>query len=155
MPTFNTPRFALQTGSAGASPSAGYPLAKYIAGKVRYAAITYALTGTEAASDIINLVQLKEGAVVIPSLSRVVCEDPGTALTIDIGFASNDDALSDGLVLTTPHDLAFTAGGTAVAAQYVPAPLAYADRVIFATVRTATVLTAGAKLLFLVAFVDE
>lgn len=155
MPTFLTSRFSKQTGSAGSSPSAGYPLAEYIAGKVRYAIIPYALAGTEIATDIIKLARLKVGAVPIPSLSRVVCEDPGTALTIDIGYASNPDALSDGLALTTAHDLAFTAGGTAVAEQYVPAPLAEADIDIIVTVMTATVLTAGAKLLFLIAYVDE
>ena len=155
MPTFNTSRFTAQTGAAGASPSAAYQLSKFTQGKIRYASIPYALAGTEAAADVINLVRLKEGAVVIPSLSRVVCQDPGTALTLDIGFASHTDALSDGLVLTTAHDLAFTAGGTAVAAQYVPAPLEYADRDIIATVTVATSLTVGAKLLFLIAYVDE
>lgn len=155
MPTFNSTRYTAQVGSAGGSPASAYPLAEFTAGKLRYATIPYSLVGTEAANDIINLVQLKRGAVVIPSLSRIVCEDPGTALTIDVGFASNDDALCDGIALTTAHDLAFTAGGTVVAAQYVPVPLVYEDRNIFVTVRTATALTAGAKLLFLIAFVDE
>jgi len=155
MPTFNSTRYTAQIGAAGASPSAAFPLSKFITGKMRFATIPYTLVGTEAANDIINLVQLKEGAVVYPSSSRVVCEDPGTALTIDIGFASNDDALTDGLALTTAHDLTFTAGGTATAQQYVPVALAHADRLIFATVKTATALTAGAKLLFLIAYADE
>lgn len=157
MPTFNSPRYASQVGSAGGSPASGYPLAKLSAGKKRIAVVPYTLAGTEAASDIINLIRLKPGAVVIPSESRIVCEDPGTALTIDVGFASNDDALCDGAALTTAHDVTFTSAAsvTATAQQYVPAALAVGDEVIFATVRTATSLTAGAKLLFLIAYLDE
>ena len=154
MPTFNTPRFAAQVDSAGASPAATFPLSKFTQGKMRYAIVPYALAATEAAGDIINLVQLKEGAVVIPSLSRVVCEIPGTALALSIGFASNASALCDVLILTTTQDLAFTAGGE-MTANYVPAPLAFADRNIIATVTDANALTAGAKLLFLIAYVDE
>jgi len=157
MPTFNSDNYAAQVGSAGASPAAAYPLAKNIAGKLRYAVIPYALAGTEIANDIINLVRFKVGSKVISSLSRIVCEDPGTALTIDIGFASNADALCDGAALTTAHDVSFTgaASVTAVAAQYIPVDIASGDEVIFATVKTATTLTAGAKLLFLIAYVDE
>ena len=69
MATFNSTNYGKQVGSAGASPSASYPLAKFIAGKVRYSIIPYVLAGTEAANDIINIVRLKVGAVVIPSLS--------------------------------------------------------------------------------------
>lgn len=157
MPTFNSTRYTSQVGSAGGSPSSGYPLAKFSAGKERIAVVPYTLVGTEAANDIINLIRLKAGAVVIPSECRIVCEDPGTALTIDVGFASNDDALCDGAALTTAHDVSFTGAPsvTAVAAQYVPAALAAGDEVIFATVKTATSLTAGAKLLFIIAYLDE
>ena len=157
MATFNSTRYTGQVGTAGGSPASGYPLAKFTAGVTRTAVIPYTLVGTEAANDIINLVRLKAGAVVLPSECRIVCEDPGTALTIDVGFASNDDALCDGAALTTAHDVTFTtaASVTAVAQQYVPAPLATGDEVIFATVRTATSLTAGAKLLITIAFLDE
>lgn len=154
MPTFNTTAYGKQIG-AGASPI--YPEAKLTSGKLRYAAIEYALAGTEIANDIINLIRLKAGAVVVPQLSRITCQDPGTALTLDIGFASNDDALCDGAALTTAHDVSFTGAPsvTAVAAQYNPAPLAVGDELIFATVKTATTLTAGAKLCILLAYLDE
>lgn len=154
MPTFNSAIYGKQNGT-GASPL--YPKAKEANGKLRFAAVPYALAGTEVANDIINLVRLKPGAVPMPSLSRIVCEDPGTALTLDIGFTSNPDALCDGAALTTAHDVSFTgaASVTAVAAQYVPAELAVGDEVIFATVKTATTLTANAKLLFLIAYLDE
>ncbi len=157
MPSFNTVKYGRQIGSAGASPSSTYPGAKAITGKVRYAHIEYALLGTEVANDTINIVRLKAGAQVIPSLCRIVCEDPGTALSLDVGFASNVDALCDGAALTTAHDVSFTgaASVTAVAAQYVPVDIAVGDEVIFATLTLATALTAGAKLLFLIAYVDE
>lgn len=154
MPTFNSTAYGKQIG-AGASPI--YPEAKRTSGKLRFAVVEYALAGTEVADDIINLIRLKAGAVVVPSLCRIVCEDPGTALTLDIGFASNVDALCDGAALTTAHDVTFTgaASVTAVAAQYVPAALAVGDELIFATVKVATTLTAAAKLLFLIAYLDE
>jgi hypothetical protein len=44
---------------------------------------------------------------------------------------------------------------TATVNDYVPAEIAAADALIFATVKTATTLTAGAKLLFLIAYLDE
>lgn len=158
MATFNSTRYGLQIGSAGASPAAGFPLSEYIGGKLRFAVIEYALAGTETANDIINLVRLKRGAVVLPSFSRIVHQDCGDALTLDIGFASNDDALCDGAALgTNAGDVTFTGAGsvTATAQQYNPATIASGDEVIFATVKTATNLTAGAKLLFLIAYVDE
>ncbi len=156
MASFNTDLYGDQVGAAGSSPAASYPLAKSVGGKLRFAVVTYALAGTETASDTINLVRLKKGAVPVPALSRVVHEDIGDALTIDVGFTSNDDALADGIALgTNAGDVAFTANGTATAAQYVPAEIATGDEVIFATVRTATNIVAGKKLLFLVAYLDE
>ncbi len=154
MPTFNSTLYNQQLG-VGATPS--YPQAKLQNGKLRYMSVLYPLAGTEIANDIINLGRLKAGAIVVPSLSRIVCEDPGTALTIDIGFASNDDALCDGAALTTAHDVSFTGAPsvTAVAAQYTPTPLAAGDELLFITVKTATSLTAAAKLLIEVAYIDE
>ena len=148
MPTFNSAVYTAQ------SSNHAWPSQQDVQAKLRYATVAYALVGTETAADIINLAILPRGAKVIPSLSRVVCEDPGTALTVDIGFASNDDALADGLALTTAHDVAFTANGTATAAQYAPAALAAGDERIFATVKTATDLTASAKLLFQIAYLE-
>lgn len=154
MATFNSTAYGKQIG-AGASPI--YPSAKRTSGKLRFAVVEYALAGTEAANDIINLIRLKAGAVVVSSLSILKCEDPGTALTLDIGFASNDDAILDGAALTTAHDLPFTkhASITATVNDFVPAELAAGDELLFATVKTATTLTAGAKLLFLIAYLDE
>lgn len=157
MATFNSTRYTSQVGTAGGSPASGYPLAKFANGKHRISVVPYTLAGTEAANDIINLIRLKAGAVVVPCECRILCEDPGTALTIDIGFASNDDALLDGAALTTAHDVSFTGAPsvTATAAQYNPTALAVGDEVIFATVKTATSLTTGAKLLFLISYLDE
>jgi hypothetical protein len=154
MASFNTTAYGQQIG-AGASPI--YPKASTANGKLRYAAIPYTLAGTEATNDTINLIRLKAGAIPLPSLSKIVCEDPGTALTLDIGFASNLDSLCDGAALTTAHDDFFTKlpSVTAVAAQYVPAAIAAGDEILVATIVLATVPTAGAKLLFLIAYIDE
>jgi hypothetical protein len=155
MPTFNSTRYTAQVGSAGSSGAVNYPLAKYVDSPVYTAEIPYTVVGTEAAADLINLVKLKAGDVVIPSLCRIVNEDVGDALTLDIGFASNEDAILDGGALgTNAGDFIFTAAtsGTVTAQQYVPVVLAAGDEVIYATVKTATSLTAGAKVLFIIAY---
>lgn len=155
MATFNSTRYTASVGSAGSSPASTYPLAKYVDSPVYTAEIPYTIVGTEAADDIINLIKLHAGDVVIPSMSRIVNEDIGTALTLDIGFASNDDALLDGGALgTSAGDFIFTAAtsGTVTAQQYNPVVLAVGDEVIKATVKTATSLTAGAKVLFIIAY---
>lgn len=148
MPNFNSAVYTAQ------SSNHGWPTQQSVGAKLRFATVLYALAGTEVANDTIKLAVLPPGVKVVPSLSRVVCQDPGDALTIDIGFASNDDALADGLALTTAHDVAFTANGTATAAQYEPAALAVGDETIFATVKTATNLTATAKILFQIAYLE-
>jgi len=152
--TFNTTTYGKQLGT-GATPL--LPDASIVNGKLRFAAIEYALAGTEVATDIINLVRLKAGVRIVPALSRIVCEDPGTALTLDIGFASNDDAILDGGALSTAHnvDLIAAASATGTATWYNLAKLDEGDELIFATVKTATTITAGAKLLFLIAYLDE
>ncbi len=147
MSSFNSSVYAGQQ----AKLTLAWPTNQSLGACLQFATVPYALAGTEAANDTINLCTLPVGSKVIPSLSRVVCQDPGTALTLHIGTASDNDSLSATLALTTAHDLAFT-GGTAVAAQYVPVALASGDETIIATVAVATSLTTGAKLLFLVAY---
>lgn len=154
MPTFNTPTYLLQIGS-GASPL--LPQANFANAKLRYATIRYALAGTEATADILNLVRLKPGVVILPQLSKITCEDPGTALTLDIGFASNPDALCDGAALTTAHDVFFTGAPsvTAVDQQYNPVALAAGDELIYATLVLVDTPTAGAEIVITLAYLDE
>lgn len=159
MTTWNSTLYTGQTGSAGASlnASSSFPMAQKESGKLRYSDVTYALNGNESANDIINIVELKPGAFLVPSLCRIVCEDPGTALTLDIGDAVTADRYMDGGALTTAHDTSFTAAPsvTATAAWYTPYAIVGGTTpttVIKAKVITATALTAAAKVRFLIAW---
>jgi hypothetical protein len=158
MPSFNTALYAAQAVTAGgsANASASFPQKQTSSGDVRILRIEHALVGTEATADTVNLAVLPIGAKVLPAYSKIVCEDPGTALTVDIGHAGNADAYCDGAALTTAHDDFWTKlpSVTAVAAQYVPEVVTEANKVLVATLVLVTVPTAGAKITFYVAFVD-
>lgn len=153
MASFNSPFYGKQVGSGGNSPAASYPVQP---AAIRVIPIEYTIAGTEAANDTINLFRAVPGSKLIPSMSRITCEDPGTALTLDIGDASDSDRYLDGAALTTAHDATFGSlpSVTATAAQYRPVVITDANKDIVATVMTATSLTAGAKILILLAFLD-
>lgn len=159
MTTWNSNIYTGQIGSAGASLNAasGFPLAQMESGKLRSSVVQYALNGNESANDVINIIKLKIGSKIIPSMSRVVCEDPGTALTINIGDAGSATRYVNGAALTTAHDDMWSKlpSVTATASQYVPFAVdTDANGVIKATVTTATSLTAAAKMLFLVTWIE-
>lgn len=162
MTTWNSDIYLGQTGTAGASANAAskYPTQQNEQGKLRITLVPYTLS-TESTNDIIRLTRVKPGTKILSTVSRIVCEDPGTALTLDIGFASNPDALCDGAALTTAHDVTWTGAPstTVVANQYVPAAIAVTadtatDVDIYATVVLATAPTAGAKILFQIAWLE-
>lgn len=124
-------------------------------GDVEFAVIPYALAGTEAAADTINLTVLPGGVIPIPSLSHVVCSaDPGTTLTLDIGTAANADGWADGIVLSA-------GGKVECASATMPAWLAQTtvvpdtgsgNAVVYATVASANTLTAAVVLYFVLAY---
>src|SRR5205085_1442778 len=86
------------------------PAPNQAGGAVQLAVVPYALDGDEAADDKIQLCVLPAGAIPIPGLSFVDAEDPGTTLTADIGYASDPDALADGITLSSGGQVAFTSG---------------------------------------------
>ena len=95
MATFASAQYALQK-SDRANTSRNAP-ENITSGTVEFAVIPYTLAGTEAAADIINLCVLPAGVIPIPSLSHVVCvTDPGTAFTVKIGTAGDDDGWVSG-----------------------------------------------------------
>jgi hypothetical protein len=166
MATLSTTLYTAQLGSAGASTNAGanFPLAKNAYGKLRIVQVPYPLLSTEAANDILNLTILKAGARVIAGLSKVICEDPGTTLTVSVGDASDRARYSGTIVLSAGGSVEFSSvAGTDL---YVPTDIASTtaattigdsanQTVITAKVIAAGTLTAAAKLLFLLAVVDE
>jgi hypothetical protein len=73
-------------------------------------------------------------------------------LTFDVGFASNPDALADGISGATAGKIKFTSG-TQPSAALVPAGLATTDTTITATIASLTgVLIAGSDAVFHLAY---
>jgi hypothetical protein len=118
-------------------------------GSLEFRQIVYPLVGTEAANDIIKLARLPIGTTIIPALCSVLCEDPGTTLTLDIGTAEDTDGLADGIVLSAGGLVNFCSG-TVPAFGLTKTPIASRD--IQAVVASANTLTAGAKLVFNLAY---
>lgn len=100
----NTPLFDANNGVAGQSAAVGYPQAKRAYGKVRLVQIELSPVSASlpAAGDVIRLTKLKDRARVIAGLSRVICEDPGTTLTLVVGDWSNPKRYAGALVLSAP-----------------------------------------------------
>lgn len=156
MPTFETTTYAAQKPTR-ANTSRNLA-AGAVDGDVEYATFSYTLAGTEAANDIINLCILPSGVVPIPGLSKMVqSATVGTAMTIDVGTANNDDGWGDGIVgLTTDGVVEFAAAAHTAPAWNTPTNLVAdtgsGNAVVFATVKTATSLTAGTVLNFILAY---
>ena len=152
MASFNTDIYAAQAGSAGASPSATFPLARDAGGKLRYLIVPYTVDGAEATGDTINLGKLKVGAKVIPSLCRVKSEAAFDANDVNIGTAANANSFADALDTTNAAlDQPFVGGDN----QYAPAVITKGDEDVIATLVAVTTSTAGQLALFLIAYVDE
>lgn len=128
-----------------------------VSSRLQIASVLYTLTGSEVATDLINLVKLPKGAQVITQLCSCEAENPGTALVIDIGdddTTADADRYSDGLTLSSGGHVAFNAGGTMAVAELNPHPLAAASWVQ-AEVKTATSLTASQTIRFIIAYIDS
>ncbi len=119
---------------------------------LKVARVRYPLVGTEtnATSDIIHVLQLPAGAVVLPELCAVVCDDPGTTLTGTLGFngateTTDPDAYSSAMTLS--------AGGVIRCTPTVmdSTELTTGGVVTF-SVASDSVLTAAADLWFTIAY---
>jgi hypothetical protein len=141
MPTFKTSLITAQEAALVDSSKLVAPT-----GTVETRRIPYALVGTEGANDLLKIARLPIGAVLLPDQCSVVCEDPGTLLTLDIGTAEDADGLADGIDLSAGRQVDFCSTLPAPAMALTRTPLVSAE--IIATVISATALTAGAKLMF-------
>jgi hypothetical protein len=123
-------------------------------GKLTLATAHVTLTGATAAADLLEIIPaslLPIGAVVVPQLCSVTCSDPGTTLTLDIGYAANPDAYADGIVLSSGGQIAFTSG-TKPAAVAVPVRITGEADAIYATVASADTVTNATVLTFIIAY---
>lgn len=126
------------------------PAANIASGDIEVCQVSYALSsGTEEiANDIINLAILPVGAILVPALCSVLCADPGTTLTLDVGYADNPDAYADGIVLSSGGRVEFTSG-TAPSGMV---PEAMTTGTLIATVASAGTLTDAVVLYFTIAY---
>jgi hypothetical protein len=76
-------------------------------GKLRTFLVEDIISGTDATSDTKKILRLPKGFTMIPSLSYVTLEDPGTTLTLDLG--DNDTAGTDADRYC--NDLVLSSGG--------------------------------------------
>ena len=116
-----------------------------------HAFITYPLSsGTEElANDTIDLIDLPVGATLVPHLCSVYSADPGTTLTIDVGYAANPDAYADGIVLSAGGLVNFTSA-TAPSGALALEPMTTSQ--LYATVASAGTLTDAVVLTFCIVY---
>lgn len=104
---------------------------------------TVTLEGDEDVADIITLTApLREGQVIVPALCQVSRPaDTATALTLDIGSASNPDSLSDALDVSS-------AGVRVLGTIFTDLDTIPAGEPIIATVASATSVNADTTITF-------
>lgn len=117
------------------------------AGNVILAECLVTIPAGLAAADIINLIKLPSRAKVIPHLSKINAENPGTALVFDIGDSDDDDRYAKAVDISAGGEFAWTGG----AAALTPFVLTEEDTVAV-KVGTATSLTTGQKIRFHIAY---
>jgi hypothetical protein len=123
-------------------------------GKLTIATANVTLTSATAANDILTIIPegfIPKGAVVVPQLCSVTSADPGTTLTLDVGYAANPDAYADGITLSAGGQIAFTSG-TLPAAVTTPVRMEGTADAIYATVMTANTVTDATVLTFIIAY---
>lgn len=65
---------------------------------LRYKLGTYALSGSEAAADVVQMVKVPKGAIINQRLSYIEWEDLGTTVTFDVGDGDDDDRYCSAVV---------------------------------------------------------
>ncbi len=120
-------------------------------GELYHAFITYALSSgvEEVTSDTIHLIDLPVGAYLVPHMCTVLCADPGTTLTLHVGYAGNTDAFAQSIVLSSGGLINFTSGTVpsgALAAESIT------TGAVYATVASASTLTDAVVLSFSLTF---
>ena len=105
----------------------------------------YVVTGAEADGDKINLIQLPAGAKVLPHLSILTCDNPGTFLSFEVGTDVASASYDTGLDVSAGGTFAFGAG-TEGSDFISPAEYTASYNVVL-TVASSSVVTAGADIM--------
>lgn len=157
MATLETAQYALEKSTR--ANTSRLATANVSSGDIQYAIIKYALTGSEASADVLNLCILPAGIIPVPELSTVVVSaDPGTTLTIDVGTDEDLDGWADGVALgavTTPVPTPFTTPALpawGITNTAIAADTNSGNAIVKATLVTVSAPTAAVVLKFVLAY---
>lgn len=142
------------TGQTSPSSSNPLPAAVYQNGKLRYAVIEATIASLGSSSDTFSLVRLQTGARVVPGLSKIICESPGTTVTGTIGDAGSATRYMTSKALGGSAQDIFWSSAPGAAA-YVSYEIAAGNETIVWTSSTIGTPTTTAKIVFLVAYLVE
>jgi hypothetical protein len=149
MATFNTAEYTKQADGLLSNRVAG----QIASGDIRIAEAVYTTAGTEAASDLVNVITLPIGAVVLPENCRYAYEasgGTGTAIST-LGDAGDDDRYSaTSVTITSAGTTAVTAVTDRVLTRY--AVTASTNTVIAKLGLSSGSVTAGKKIKFVIAY---
>lgn len=150
--TFETAFYATQAESRANTSRLAAP--NGASGEIQVAVVEYTTAGSEAATDKINLCVLPAGAVPLPHLSSIMCADPGTTLTIDVGTAANADGWFDGIDVKAGGIFTPAAGTLPawIAPTAITADTGSTNAVVYATLAAAETVTANVKIYFALAY---
>jgi len=151
MPTTNTDVYAGQTSTIHAA----LPTGTQIGGSIRFVRAIYSCTGTEVATDTINVCQIPIGARVMTGMSSISSEAcGGTAGTIlKLGHNTDDDAYSTSVITVSTANAAFTNPVAATEAAQTAATAT--TNTVIATIgglTGGTFFTKDKKIIFLIAY---
>lgn len=148
MPTYETAFYATQDNDR--VNTSRLAAANVASGDLECLVVQYPLSsGTEeVANDVINLAKLPVGSIVIPALCSVHCADPGTTLTLDVGYAANPDAYADGITLSSGGHINFVSGTAPSGLAQEP----MTTENLIATVASASTLTDAVVLTFTIVY---
>jgi hypothetical protein len=122
----------------------------------KYAEVKVTMDALNVATDIINLVVLPVGAIVIPSLSKVIVTDDCTSgvFTLDIGDSEDPDRYADGINVASVGEVGFTSvvSLTVPAALHAPHRLTGTTKTLLLTLSTFGATIEAGEIIVLVAY---
>lgn len=116
-------------------------------GNILMARGTYTVSGA-ATGDQIRIARLPKGAVLIPHMSKVVCEALGTSFSVKVGDSLSDNRYASAVNMATAGTIAIEGGS----AGLTPEPLESTDW-ITATITAVSAPSVGKKANFWIAYI--
>jgi len=108
------------------------------------------ISGSETDADYWNVCKLPANTEVIPSLSSLYCDDPGTALVLELGTNQYSASIDTSLDISAGGQFIFGSGAAGTEAL---SPKVYSGSYdMRATIVSSSTVTAGADVTFRVAY---